>query len=288
MNKIPLYLVFCLISFSGVAQVGINTNNSDPHASAMLDVKSTTKGMLVPRMSSAQRNAISNPAKGLLVFDNNKSSFWFYNGTAWEDLSEPITADHIADNDDDTKIQVEKNNDEDAIRFDIAGTEYWKMKENRLETVNTGNSIFLGQNAGLNDDLSDNKNIYIGRRAGNQKTTADDNVAIGDEAFKNGNTGTLNVAVGARTLQQSTGNSNTAVGANGLQNNASGSENVAIGYAAGFGSSGSSNVYIGYAAGAGATGDNKLYIENGSPGLPLIYGEFDNNLVDINGDLETR
>lgn len=55
--------------------------------SAMLDVKSLSKGMLVPRMTSAQRLLISNPATGLLVFDTNFGSFFFYNGTAWADLS---------------------------------------------------------------------------------------------------------------------------------------------------------------------------------------------------------
>jgi len=42
--------------------------NSDPDPSAMLDVKSTTKGMLVPRMAATERNAIISPAKGLIVF----------------------------------------------------------------------------------------------------------------------------------------------------------------------------------------------------------------------------
>ncbi len=66
------------------AQVGINTDNSDPDGSAMLDVKSTDKGILVPRMTTAQRVAISLPATGLLVFDETKGGFWFYNGTIWE------------------------------------------------------------------------------------------------------------------------------------------------------------------------------------------------------------
>ncbi|MBU0765045.1 MAG: hypothetical protein KJ607_09445 [Bacteroidetes bacterium] len=55
-------------------------------SSAMLDVKSTTKGMLVPRMTSAQRLLINNPATGLLVFDTDEGSFFFFNGTEWADL----------------------------------------------------------------------------------------------------------------------------------------------------------------------------------------------------------
>ncbi|MCP3999384.1 MAG: hypothetical protein GY727_00520, partial [Gammaproteobacteria bacterium] len=77
-----------LLSLGLSAQVGINTDGSSPDTSAMLDVKSTDKGMLVPRMTSAQRIAISSPATGLLVFDETTGGFWFYNGSIWEDLSE--------------------------------------------------------------------------------------------------------------------------------------------------------------------------------------------------------
>jgi len=51
------------------AQVAINTYGSSPDGSAMFVVKSTTKGMLVSRMTTTQRTAISSPATGLLVFD---------------------------------------------------------------------------------------------------------------------------------------------------------------------------------------------------------------------------
>jgi hypothetical protein len=61
--------------------VGIGTNA--PNASAQLDITSTTKGMLIPRMTTAQRTAIAAPANGLMVYDTNLASFYFYNGTAW-------------------------------------------------------------------------------------------------------------------------------------------------------------------------------------------------------------
>ncbi len=66
--------------------VSINTDGSAPNASALLDVKSTNKGMLVPRMTSAQRTTISSPAPGLLVFDNTTESFWFYTTSGWTEL----------------------------------------------------------------------------------------------------------------------------------------------------------------------------------------------------------
>jgi len=65
----------------------INTTGNAPDASAILDVQSTSKGMLVPRMTAAQRNAISNPATGLLIFDTSTGDFCFYDGSAWQNLS---------------------------------------------------------------------------------------------------------------------------------------------------------------------------------------------------------
>jgi len=102
--------------------VGINTDNSDPDASAILDVKSTTQGMLVPRMTTAQKGAIATPATGLMIFQTDGTTgFYYYNGSAWT-LIGGSPAD-LADNDNDTKVQVEETADEDKIRFDLGGTE---------------------------------------------------------------------------------------------------------------------------------------------------------------------
>jgi cysteine-rich repeat protein len=74
--------------FEGNPQgVGINRDNTRPDPSSMLDVKSTDKGILIPRMTSTQRTSIVNPAKGLLVFDSTTGSFWFFNGTIWKQLA---------------------------------------------------------------------------------------------------------------------------------------------------------------------------------------------------------
>ena len=88
--KITIILLIALTSFNSlvVAQVGIGTLS--PDASAMLEVNSTEKGMLAPRMTSAQRIAISNPAKGLLVFDTDINVFYFYDGTNWTALKAEI------------------------------------------------------------------------------------------------------------------------------------------------------------------------------------------------------
>jgi hypothetical protein len=82
-----IILVFLFIAQYAHSQgIGIGSTNP-PHPSAALDVNSTNKGLLIPRMTTAQRNAIVSPLKGLMVFDNTTSSFWFYNGTVWEQAS---------------------------------------------------------------------------------------------------------------------------------------------------------------------------------------------------------
>jgi len=64
------------------SQVGIGTNS--PDASSILDLTSTTQGILTPRMTTAQRIAISSPADGLLVFDTDVNVFYFYSGGNWK------------------------------------------------------------------------------------------------------------------------------------------------------------------------------------------------------------
>jgi hypothetical protein len=84
--------LFCLL-IGNIARtfaqgVGVNSDNSNPDGSAILDVKSTTQGMLVPRMTEAQRNLVASPATGLLVYQTDATAgFYFYNGTAWTSLS---------------------------------------------------------------------------------------------------------------------------------------------------------------------------------------------------------
>jgi hypothetical protein len=134
-----LYLfLFLLFPFSLSAQVGVNGTNSDPDPSAMLDISSTDKGMLIPRMTSAQRTNISNPAQGLMVFDNTTNSFWYYSGSAWIELD---TGNHsiISDADGDTKIQAEESPDEDVIRFDVGNSELLTINGS-IATLQTGQS----------------------------------------------------------------------------------------------------------------------------------------------------
>lgn len=90
-------LTFCLISVYGLAQVGINTNTPDP--SALLDIKSDNKGLLLNKVQLQSRKDITtipNPSKGLLVINIADSgtgiskiygnTLYMFNGTAWEEV----------------------------------------------------------------------------------------------------------------------------------------------------------------------------------------------------------
>ena len=77
-------LIQGILSQGGFCQVSITTDNSSPDASAMLDIKSTQKGILIPRMTQSQRTGISSPALGLLVFQTDgQSGYYYFTGSAW-------------------------------------------------------------------------------------------------------------------------------------------------------------------------------------------------------------
>ena len=79
------FLVFCILikGMVSFAQNSVGIGTQSPHASAILDVSSTTKGFLAPRTTTVQRSAIASPAKGLLVYDTDLNSLYHYNGSAW-------------------------------------------------------------------------------------------------------------------------------------------------------------------------------------------------------------
>lgn len=93
MKQVILFLTCILLSTTAFSQVGIGTVN--PDASAVLDITSTTQGLLPPRMTAAQREAIATPAQGLMMYCTNcgtNGEAQIYNGTAWVNLVGGVAA----------------------------------------------------------------------------------------------------------------------------------------------------------------------------------------------------
>jgi hypothetical protein len=290
------FLILMFTACITQAQVAINSNGANPDNSAMLDVTSTNKGMLIPRMTTAQRVSIVSPATGLLVYDNTLSLFYYYTGSAWTPIatsvwstngnSGTISGTHFIGTTDNQHFDIRTNN--------IVHT---RIRNNgQIEVLNTGSSVYLGENTGLNDDLSGRRNVGIGYSAlasivsgngntaagyqalrnttGNSNTgigyqalmantTGANNTALGQNALLNGTTGNYNIALGAQALSGSnTGNYNTGIGSGSLSGNTSGIENTGIGPNAMTGNtSGSYNIGIGSGALAtNTTGSNNIAI----------------------------
>jgi len=140
-----------------------------------------------------------------------------------------------------------------------------------LQTLNT----FIGVSSGYNSTTATN-NVFIGENTGYQ-VKGEKNVIIRCNAVgftnNNSNIATESVYIGYQSGFNSSidayTNNNTFIGTQTGYNN----------------SSGSGNVYIGYQAGYNANSSNELYIDNSNTNFPLIYGDFANNSICINGNL---
>ncbi len=201
---------------------------------------------------------------------------------AWSTLTTTL----IQDTDSDTKIQVEEGADEDIIRFDVAGSEFMKLDGNRIELISPSKSTAIGEDAGVSTSPNDYNSFY-GFEAGKNNTYGAENTFLGVKAGRNVQYGTQNTAIGTFAGQNlQSGYSNVYVGTLSGHANSNGNENTFIGMNSGAGSSGSRNVFLGNQVGqmAGSV-SNRLYIDNSSTSSPLLYGEFDNNLLRVNGTL---
>ncbi|MFA7325991.1 MAG: tail fiber domain-containing protein [Candidatus Kapaibacterium sp.] len=172
--------------------------------------------------------------------------------------------DRIIDKDGNTRVEVEKNNDENIIRFTLDGEEKWTMTGNRLESSNQNNNILIGKQAGrtiyngegniaigdsslfriingnfniafglqsLNNNTSGGNNVSIGTKSLYLNNTGSNNTAIGHEAIFSNNYGSFNVANGFQALYNNNqGNGNCAIGSSSLYSNTKGGRNSAVGY----------------------------------------------------------
>jgi len=89
MNKCTLFILLIFSLAARAQNVGVGTNT--PHASAKLDVTSTNSGLLPPRMTQTERNAIASPAAGLIIYNTTSNSIEFYNGSTWYNFSDAVS-----------------------------------------------------------------------------------------------------------------------------------------------------------------------------------------------------
>ncbi len=73
----------CNVGYQNSIQVAINSDGSEPDPSAILDIKATNRGLLIPRISISNRDLIPSPAKGLLIYNTSTNQFNYYNGSFW-------------------------------------------------------------------------------------------------------------------------------------------------------------------------------------------------------------
>ncbi|MEO8149592.1 MAG: hypothetical protein ABI723_18280 [Bacteroidia bacterium] len=239
-------LLLALISTKVFSQ---NTAISDvsytPAATAVLDVYSTSKGMLVPRMTLAQKNAITSPETGLLIYQTNSAAgFWYYNGIQWLPFFNSDTGWMLTGN-----IGTVDGTNFLGTTDDVPLT--FRVSDQIAGRVSsTDGSTYLGFNAGKNNVWSGS--TFIGYLAGQSNTSGSGNCAVGVSALRDNTTGTNNTAIGYTSLLvNTTGFDNAALGENTLYTNTTGGQNTATG----------SNTLYSNTTGNGNTacGQNSLY-----------------------------
>lgn len=142
-------------------------------------------------------------------------------------------------------------------------------------------NTFLGSMAGYSN-LESSNNTYVGYTAGKNALT-DNNTCVGYGSGALGVTGTNRAFFGNGSGNNSTGDDNTYIGAEAGFYSETGSRNLYLGKGAGKSANGSGNVLIGFNAGAAFKGSDALYVDNSSTTKPLIYGEFNSDLLQFNG-----
>ena len=148
-------------------------------------------------------------------------------------------------------------------------------------------NTFIGLDAGFSN-TGGYSNTFVGRGSGYSNTTSNSNTFIGMNTGHSNTIGYYNTFIGQGAgYFNTTGTSNTFLGEIAGMHNTTGHSNTFLGMSAGYNNeAGSYSVFIGYRAGYNETGSNKLYIDNSDTDTPLIYGEFDNDLVKIHGELQ--
>lgn len=294
LQKFLFILALSCFSIVGNAQnVAINSTGAAPNASALLDLAASNKGFLVPRVALSVTTSNSpigaSVATSLLVYNTATVSdvtpgFYYWDSSKWVRFTTGASTDawEILGNSNTTSgtnfigttnsqaLDVRTNN---VIHVRIT-------TKGQIEVLNTGMSVFVGEGAGANDDLTNNENVFVGFKSGNANVSGIFNSALGYQSLLN-NTGSANTALGTFSLsantsgglntaagvqslgQNTTGTQNASFGNEALSQNLIGDGNTAMGYRALKANKGDNNVGIGREAGENiTTGSENTYLGN--------------------------
>lgn len=150
---------------------------------------------------------------------------------------------------------------------------------------NGWSNTFIGYLSGA-ANISGMCNVFTGQASGNANTIGVRNTFTGYMAGRVNISGDNNTFTGFYAgFNNNSGSRNTATGNYAGYTNSTGNNNVFIGGDAGYLNTGSNGVFIGYQSGYNEVNSNRLYIDNSNTATPLIYGEFDSDLLRVNGDL---
>ncbi|MBL7737939.1 MAG: tail fiber domain-containing protein [Chitinophagaceae bacterium] len=246
--------VFCAVLLLSPVMItyaqNIGIGTATPNNSAALDITHTSKGLLLPRMSTSAINAITNPAKGLMVYDSVANQLMVNIGTAgsknWQTIASNSNWNLSGNSGTNIVTQFVGTNDNRPLRFRVNG-----IRAGELNPA-LGN-VLWGLRAG-EYNTTGYSNVAIGTDALKLNSVRSNLVAIGDSALLNNGTGALageaffNTAIGSKSLYSNTrGSYNTAVGTHALYSNTTGNRNVAMGgFALSGNYTGSSNTATGY------------------------------------------
>jgi trimeric autotransporter adhesin len=244
--KKPILLLMILLT-SAVAPgqgVAINETGAESDPSAMLEVTSSDKGILIPRITQAQRDAISNPATGLLIYQTDETPGFYYNEGSpavplWTRIGEDLSQ---------VTGQWEKSFDNIFYTQGFVGI--GTANPEAILDVSGGDALIQGMTVGRGGGGQE-QNTVFGSHAMRYNTDGDRNTAIGYWSmfgnYTGGGDGEDNTAMGWSTLSNSaTGSRNIAMGSSALTTNYGGHNNIAVGYQTLVSNStGNSNVAIG-------------------------------------------
>lgn len=240
------------------AQTGIGTGDA-VEPSAELEVKSIKRGLLIPRLTQAQRNnldALTPPAAGLMIYNTTTGNFNYFDGAVWLEFYNQLSTG-IVDIDADTRVQVQETVGDNQIRFDVEGLEVAVLNNSGFSLIS--GDYYIGDKRAL---LTSAQNIFMGDNAGGNAVSADSTVIVGESAGQAALTANANVMYGAESGTATTsGERNVMLGYQSGTNNVDGSQNVFAGHQAGLSNtSASGNIYIGAGAGMNNNGSDNIFI----------------------------